>query len=93
MNHIPRPEIQCEQHYAILSFSDVRASADFYIDKLGFELAFVEGEPPQLPELIWVTSRYFAAGEPSPKGCEFYFVVDNAGKLHEFHKANGVVIP
>ena len=39
------PHIDCEQHHATLSVSDVLAAADFYTKKLGFILAFTEGDP------------------------------------------------
>src|SRR4030095_7605450 len=40
-----KPHIDCEQH-ATLSVRDVRAAAEFYANKLGFIVAFTEGEPP-----------------------------------------------
>ena len=46
MSTLVRPDIDCEQHHATLSVSDVRAAAAFYANKLGFDVAFTEGDPP-----------------------------------------------
>ena len=46
MSAVPKPQIECEQHHATLSVQDVRAAVDFYTNKLGFWLAFAEGDPP-----------------------------------------------
>jgi catechol 2,3-dioxygenase-like lactoylglutathione lyase family enzyme len=40
------PPIECEQHHATLSVSDVRTAVEFYTTKLGFRSAFMEGDPP-----------------------------------------------
>ena len=43
-----RPDVDCEQEHAALSVGDVRAAADFYTQKLGFTLAFMEGNRPSI---------------------------------------------
>jgi len=42
------PVVECEQHHASLSVSDVRAAADFYTTRLGFRLGFTWGDPPTI---------------------------------------------
>ena len=40
------PFVECEQVHACLAVSDNPATADFYVEKLGFRLAFTWGDPP-----------------------------------------------
>jgi catechol 2,3-dioxygenase-like lactoylglutathione lyase family enzyme len=46
MSTLARPRVQCELHHATLSVPDVGAAAEYYATKLGFTLAFTEGDPP-----------------------------------------------
>ena len=86
-----RPHIECEQHHATLSVSDVASAAEFYTTKLGFRLAFAEGDPPTAAGLNFGhLQMLLQKGTPSPGGCSVYFVVGNADELYEFHRANGV---
>ena len=39
-------DIDCEQHHASLAVSDVAVAVEFYTKKLGFWVAFAEGDPP-----------------------------------------------
>jgi catechol 2,3-dioxygenase-like lactoylglutathione lyase family enzyme len=74
-----------------LLVSDVRAAAEFYTKKLGFTLAFAEGDPPTFAGVNLDRVQIFLQkGTPSPEGCSVYFVVGNADELYEFHRANGV---
>src|SRR5919204_159366 len=87
------PPIDCEQHHATLSVRDVRAAADFYTKKLGFVLAFAEGDPPTFAGVnLGRVQIFLSKGTPAPEGCSVYFVVGDADALHEFHRANGVEI-
>jgi catechol 2,3-dioxygenase-like lactoylglutathione lyase family enzyme len=89
MNAPVRPHIECEQHHTILFVSDVRAAADFYTQKLGFTLAFSEGEPPSFAGVnLGQVQIFLQQGTPAPAGCSVYFVVGNADELCEFHRAN-----
>lgn len=91
MSFPARPHIECTQHHATLSVSDVRAAAEFYTKKLGFTLAFAEGDPPTFAGVNLDRVQIFLQkGTPSPEGCSVYFVVGNADELYEFHRANGV---
>jgi RimJ/RimL family protein N-acetyltransferase/uncharacterized glyoxalase superfamily protein PhnB len=78
----PRP-IHVYSLQPILGTKDVRATAEFYRDKLGFQIGFLYGEPPtyagvQLGE--WTMSGaniHIAHAEPppSPQGLALYFNV------------------
>lgn len=93
MSTLVRPDIDCEQHHATLSVSDVRAAADFYANKLGFDVAFTEGDPPTFAGVnLGRVQIFLSKGTPAPQGCSVYFVVSDADGLYEFHRANGVEI-
>ena len=93
MSVITRPQIECEQHHAILSVSDVRIAADFYTKRLGFTLAFIEGDPATFAGVnLGHAQMFLQKGEPCPQGCSVYFVIGNADELCEFHRANGVEV-
>jgi len=88
-----RPHVECEQHHATLSVSDVAAAADFYADKLGYTVAFAQGDPPTFAGVnLGHVQIFLTRGTPAPQGCSVYFVIGNADELHEFHRANGVEI-
>jgi catechol 2,3-dioxygenase-like lactoylglutathione lyase family enzyme len=92
------PEIRCEKYHAILAVTDIRAAVDFYTTKLGFWLAFAEGDPPTFAGVnlgganLGSVQVFLQSGTPSPKGCSLYFVVDDADDLHRFHETSGVEI-
>ena len=87
------PQIDCEQHNAGLTVSDISAAVDFYTAKLGFKLGFTWGEPPNFAGVTLDRVQIFLQkGTPDPKGCTVYFHVGDADELYEFHRANGVEI-
>ena len=88
---VPKPVVRCEQYHAILGVSDLGAAIDFYTTKLGFRLAFREGDRFAGVNLGSV-QLFLEHGTPSPEGCGVYFVVDDADALYRFHKAAGVEI-
>ena len=91
MSTAAAPRIDCEQHHAILSVGDVRAAADFYAAKLGFTVAFTEGDPPTFAGVnLGRVQIFLSRGTPAPQGCSVYFVVGDADALHDFHAAGGV---
>src|SRR5262245_18343411 len=93
MSTLAAPHIECEQHHATQWVSDVGGAADFYTKKLGFSLAFTEGDPPTFAALNLGRGQIFLSkGTPAPQVCSVYFVVGDADGLHEFHRANGVEI-
>ena len=87
------PHIDCEQHHAGLVVSDVQAAVEFYTKKLGFWLAFAEGDPPTFAGVNLDRVQIFLQqGTPSPRGCPAFFLVGDADELYEFHRSNGVEI-
>ena len=86
-------DVDCEKYHATLAVADVRAAIDFYTTKLGFWLAFAEGDPPSFAGVnLGNVQMFLEQGTPSPQGCSVYFVVSDADKLHRFHQAAGVEI-
>ena len=87
------PQVDCDQHHAGLTVSDIPAAVEFYTTKLGFKLAFTWGDPPSFAAMNLDRVQIFLLrGTPSPKGGSVYFVVGNADELFDFHRANGVEI-
>ncbi|MEA2164075.1 MAG: hypothetical protein QOK37_2202 [Thermoanaerobaculia bacterium] len=79
------PEVECEQEHAALKVSDVAAAAEFYTTKLGFKVAFMFGDPPNIAGLnLGNVQMFLEQGTPNPKGCSVYFVVGDADALFEF---------
>ena len=87
------PDIECEQHHAGLMVTDLAAAIDFYTAKLGFRLAFTWGDPPTMAGVnLGHVQIFLEVGEPAPRGCYVYFVIGDADRLYDFHRANGVEI-
>lgn len=87
------PKIECEQHHIGLLTNDLDAAVNFYTNKLGFWLAFKWGEPPSMAGVnLGQVQLFLEYGEPSPKGCYLYFVINDADAFQEFHRNNGVEI-
>ena len=85
------PDVECEKQHPVLAVSDVVAAAQFYTAKLGFKLAFIAGDPPEIAGLnLGHVQMFLEPGKPAPDGCAVYFVVGDADELFEFQRANGV---
>lgn len=85
------PDVECEQHHATLAVPDVRAAAEFYTAKLGFRMAFIDGDPPTMAGVnLGSVQIFLERGTPSPGSCSVYFVVTDADELHEFHRSMNV---
>ena len=89
-----KPNIDCEQHHTGIVVSDLDAAIDFYTNKLGFWLGFKWGEPATMAgvNLGHHAQIFLEHGEPSPKGCYLYFVINDADALYDFHRHNDVEI-
>ena len=75
--------------------SDIATAAEFYIKKLGFQLAFTWGEPPTFAGAnLGKVQMFLAKGTPtpSPDTGAVYFLVGDADQLYEIHRANAVEI-
>ena len=94
MTTSPMPNIACEQHHTGIVVSDLAAAIDFYTNKLGFWLSFKWGEPTTMAgvNLGHGSQIFLEYGEPSPKGCYLYFVINDADAFYDFHRNNGVEI-
>lgn len=87
------PNIECEQHHTGLLASDLDEAIDFYTNKLGFQPVFKWGEPPTMAGVnLGHVQIFLERGEPSPKGCYLYFVINDADAFYEFHRNNGVEV-
>ena len=85
------PEVDCEQQHPSLRVTDVLAAVEFYTRKLGFQLGFTWGDPPEIAGVnLGSVQMFLQQGTPSPQGCALHFVVGNADELYEFHRANDV---
>ncbi len=91
MTNRAAPEVECQQIHPSLCVRDILAAVDFYSKKLGFRVAFTEGDPPSMAGVnLGNVQMFLELGTPSPKGCSVYFVVDNADELYAFQSSNGV---
>ena len=86
------PPVDCDELHPTLSVSDALAAADFYTEKLGFELAFTWGEPPTFAGVKLGGVQVFLAQRTPASGSEVCFIVSNADALCDYHRANGVEI-
>jgi uncharacterized glyoxalase superfamily protein PhnB len=88
-----RPVIRCETVHPTLQVPDVTATAEYYRDKLGFQLEFLWGEPPVHAGVsLGCISMHFSQGSPAPHGFWIYLVIDDADRLFEWYKENGVEV-
>ena len=84
--------VRCEQIHPVLHVEDVKASAAFYQDMLGFEIAF-QFDPPTIAGVnLDKVSLHLLQGTPNPTGQSIYFVVSDVDLLYQRHKAAGVLI-
>jgi catechol 2,3-dioxygenase-like lactoylglutathione lyase family enzyme len=87
------PHVECEQHHASLSVSDVPTAVDFYTSQLGFWLAFNWGDPPTMAGVnLGQVQIFLEQGTPNPQGSSVYFVVGDADELYEYQRAKGVEV-
>jgi catechol 2,3-dioxygenase-like lactoylglutathione lyase family enzyme len=93
MTTSPMTKIECEQHHTGLFVSDLKTAIDFYTNKLGFRLGFEWGEHTTMAGVnLGHVQIFLERGEPSPKGCYLYFVINDADAFYEFHRNNGVEV-
>ena len=94
----PRP-IQAYSLQPVLAVPDVRATAEYYRDKLGFEIAFLFGDPPTYGAVSlneWSATgasiHLSQVGAPPPVGAIALYINVGPGidALHEMYRARGV---
>jgi catechol 2,3-dioxygenase-like lactoylglutathione lyase family enzyme len=89
------PLVECEQIHAGIAVEDIPSAVDFYARKLGFKPAFTWGDPPTFAGVnLGSVEMFLQKGTPTPNptSAAAYFLVDDADRLYEFHRANGVEI-
>lgn len=86
-----KPDMDCVGIYPTLPVRDVRETAAWYQDKLGFNLRFFYGDPPThgAVELGRATIHFFP-GQPNPDRHWIYLQVEDVDEAYEFMSANGV---
>lgn len=88
------PWVVCDRMHAGLTVGDIKEAVDFYIEKLGFTLGFLWGEPPHMAGVnLGNVSVHLFKGQPVAEelnGTKVYFVIENVDELYEFHRSNGV---
>jgi catechol 2,3-dioxygenase-like lactoylglutathione lyase family enzyme len=93
MSNPEAPQDECEKQHPELRVADLQTAVDFYTKKLGFQLGFTWGEPPNIAGVnLGSVQMFLLAGTPRPEGCAVYFVVGNADELYEYQRANGVQV-
>ncbi len=91
--HGDAPDVQVEQVHPSVRTRDVVATAEYYVERLGFRHSFLWGEPPTMAGVMLGSVQVFIQqGDPVPDSGEIYFVIGDADELYDFHVARGVPI-
>lgn len=87
-------EITCEWLHPILIVEDVKATAEFYRDKLGFEVEFLWGDPVTYGavKLGEKNTIHFDQGDSKVSGVSLYVSVWNAPEALKLYRQAGVEI-
>lgn len=97
------PKIDCHQHHTGFAVPDIEKAVDFYVNKLGFTLAFTWGDPSSFAGLNFGHVQIFLdRAKPNPGGTSAYFLIGEPDashgdpaplqELYEFHRQNGVEV-
>jgi catechol 2,3-dioxygenase-like lactoylglutathione lyase family enzyme len=89
------PTVECDQLHPGLAVSDLQATIDFYVSKLGFTRGFTWGEPPTFAGVnLGNVQIFLSKGAPAPAAhpAAVSFLVGDVDRLYEFHRAKGVAI-
>ncbi len=87
-----RPTLQCDLLHPRIAVEDVRATAEFYRDRLGFEIGFIF-DPPTIAGLNFDrVSVHAIQGTPNPEASSVYFVVSDVDPLFAWYCENGVEV-
>lgn len=86
-----KPDMDCVGIFPTLPVGDVKETADWYQDKLGFELRFFYGDPPTHGAVeLGQATVHFYPGEPNPDRHWLYFQVEDVDEAYEWMSGNGV---
>ena len=79
--------------HVTLPVSNLTATIEFYVTKLGFRLGFLWGEPAFFAGIALGEVEIFLKEDtPAPNAGAVVFMVGDADALYEFHRANGVEV-
>lgn len=88
-----RPSVTCDALYPTLRVPDVDAAANFYRDKLGFDVSFRWGDPViHAGVQLGTVGIHLNQGDPNPDGTWTYLVVDDLDGLFHWYQRNGVTV-
>lgn len=86
-----KPDIDCVGLFPTLAVGDVRETAEWYQQKLGFGLRFYYGDPPTHGAVeLGQATVHFYPGEPNPDRHWLYFQVEDVDEVYEWMSGNGV---
>jgi len=88
-----KPAIACEDVFPTIVVADVVETIDFYHDKLGFDVDFIWGEPPEHAGVsLGSISVHFSKGNPNPDGFWIYLVVVDVDALYDRYQGAGLEV-
>lgn len=83
-------DVESDRVHPIFRVRDVARAVEFYREKLGFRVAFVDGDPPTFAGVnLGHVQLFLEKGDPGPDGAAAYFVVDDADALNARHREAG----
>ncbi len=86
-----KPDIDCVAIFPTLPVRDVRETAEWYQQKLGFELRFFYGDPPTHGAVqLGQATMHFYPGKPNPDHHWVYLQVEDVDEVYEWIRGNGV---
>lgn len=86
-----KPDIDCVAIFPTLPVRDVRETAEWYQQKLGFELRFFYGDPPTHGAVqLGQATLHFYPGKPNPDHHWVYLQVEDVDEVYEWIRGNGV---
>jgi len=85
--------LECSAIYPTLAVPNVPEACNWYIERLGFKLRFLWGEPPAHGAiLLGDACVHFWEGAPQLGANWFYFDISNLDEMYKRAKANAVEI-
>lgn len=90
--HMPT-SISCSAVYPTLAVPSVTATCNWYVDRLGFTLRFLWGDPPTHGAILLdVACVHFWAGTPQLGANWLYFDIDSVDEMYHRATSNGVEV-
>ncbi len=86
-----KPDIDCVAIFPTLPVRDVRETAEWYQNRLGFALRFYYGDPPTHGAVeLGQATVHFYPGDPNPDRHWLYFQVEDIDETYEWFRDNGL---